>query len=94
MGGASISAMPASDQLTRNIEDLDIKDGKSESDKSYVYIDNDMDTSPHSADSAPSYGPYEATVSVSAAEKWEKELLEDPKVRPTRRLAVSLQPSY
>lgn len=75
-----MSAMPASEQLTRNIEDLDIKDGKSESDKSYVYIDDDMDRSPHSADGAPSYGPYEATVSVSAAEKWEKELLEDPKV--------------
>lgn len=94
MGGASLSAMPASDQLTRKIEDLDIKDGKSESDKSYVYIDNAMDTSQRSADGAPSYGPYEATVSVSAAEKWEKELLEDPKVRPTRRLAVSLQLFY
>ena len=94
MGGASVSAMPASEQLTKNIEDLDIKDGKSESEKSYVYIDNEMDTSPHSADGAPSYGPYEATVSVSAAEKWEKELLEDPKVRPRRRLAASLQPFY
>ena len=80
MGGGSLSAMPVSEQLTRNIEDLDIKDGKSESDKSYVYIDDDMDTSPHSADGAPSYGPYEATVSVTAAQKWEKELLEDPKV--------------
>ena len=80
MGGGSLSAMPASEQLTRNIEDLDIKDGKSESDKSYVYIDDDMDTSPPSADGAPSYGPYETTVSVNAAEKWEKELLEDPKV--------------
>ena len=80
MGGASLSAMPASEQLTRTIEDLDIKDGKSEFEKSYVYIDGNMDTSPHSADGAPSYGPYEATVSVSAAEKWEKELLEDPKV--------------
>ena len=80
MGGASLSAMPASEQLTGNIEDLDIKDGKSEFEKSYVYIDGDMDTSPYSADGTPSYAPYEATVSVSAAEKWEKELLEDPKV--------------
>lgn len=80
MGGASLSAMPASEQLARNIEDLDIKDGKSEFEKSYVYIDGNMDTLPDSADGAPSYGPYEATVSISAAEKWEKELLEDPKV--------------
>lgn len=80
MGGASLSAMPASEQLTRNIEDLDIKDAKSEFEKSYVYIDGNMDTPPRSADGAPSYGPYEATVSVSAVEKWEKELLEDPKV--------------
>lgn len=80
MGGSSLSAMPASEQLTKNIEDLDIKDGKSEFEKSYVYVDDDMHTSPHPTDGAPSYGPYEATVSVSAAEKWEKELLEDPKV--------------
>ena len=80
MGGASLSAMPGSEQLKGNIEDLDIRDGKSESEKSYVYIDGNMDSKPHSADDAPGYGPYEATVSVSAAEKWEKELLEDPKV--------------
>lgn len=80
MGGASVSAMPASEQLTRIIEDLDIQDGKSESEKSYVYIDGSMDISPRSTDDTPSYVPYEATVSISAAEKWEKELLEDPKV--------------
>ena len=79
-GGASVSAMPASEQLTRNTEQLDIKDSKSESEKSYVLVEDEMDSSPDAALGPSSNHSYEATLSVSAAEKWERELLEDPKV--------------
>ena len=70
-----------SEQLAGRFEDLDIKDSNKEgSEKEYVYVVGEMETPPQSADGNPTYGPWEATVSISTIEQWEKELLEDPKV--------------
>lgn len=79
--GISQSTMPTSEQLAGRFEDLHIKDSNKEgSEKEYVYIDGEMETTPQSANGNMNYGPCEATISISTMEQWEKELLEDPKV--------------
>ena len=53
------------------IADIDIR---------YVYVDGNMETPPSSSGSE-QYDVCSETVSFSKAEEWEKELMEDPKVR-------------
>lgn len=66
------------DQLAERLEALDVQ-GPPE--KDYVYVKSDMETprTPDSANELPSTA-WEPTLSISAAEHWEKELLQDPKV--------------
>lgn len=61
-----------------------MEENKPSLDKDYVYI-KDRSSDKMSAPAQPDYKPYSATVSISATEQWEKELLEDPK----NRLALS-----
>ena len=80
--GASQSTMPESvtgDQLAQRLEELDVQ---SPQEKGYVYVKSDMETprTPDSANELPSTA-WEPTLSISTAEHWEKELLQDPKVR-------------
>lgn len=80
--GVPQSTMPTSEQLAGRFESFSIKDSNKEgSEREYVYVDGEMETPPRSADGPPDYGPCEPTVSISRMEQWEKELLEDPKVR-------------
>ena len=68
------------DQLAERLEALDVQ-GPPE--KGYVYVKNDMETprTPDSVNELPST-VWEPTLSISTAEHWEKELLQDPKVCP------------
>ena len=71
--GASQSKLPEpviEEKLVERLRALDVKEGRAEAEKDYVYVD----------DSRFSPTKYSPTVSVSTAEQWEKELLEDPKV--------------
>lgn len=66
------------DQLAQRLEALD---NQNPPEKDYVYVKRDMETprTPDSANELPSTA-WEPTVSISTAEHWEKELLQDPKV--------------
>lgn len=66
------------DQLAQRLEALD---NQGPPEKDYVYVKRDMETprTPDSANELPSTA-WEPTVSISTAEQWEKELLQDPKV--------------
>ena len=65
-------------QLAQRLEALDLH---APAEKDYVYVKRDMETprTPDSANELPSTA-WEPTISISTAEKWEKELLQDPKV--------------
>ena len=73
MGAAlSKASEPAvEEKLAERLQALEVKETQHESDKDYVYVDGDA--------KRPT-GKYSPTVSISEAEQWEKELLEDPKV--------------
>ena len=60
------------EKLAERLEALEVKESKQEAERDYVYIEKDMEQ--------PSSSPCSPTVSISTAEKWEKELMEDPKV--------------
>ena len=66
------------DQLVERLEALDVH---TPTEKDYVYVKTDMETprTPDSANDLPST-LWEPTLSISTAEQWEKELLQDPKV--------------
>lgn len=66
------------DQLAQRLEALDVQ---TPSEKDYVYVRGDMET-PRTPDSANELHSkaWEPTLSISTAEQWEKELLQDPKV--------------
>ena len=73
--GASQSKLPepvVQKELAERLQALEVKDVHHESDKDYVYINKEQKLST---------SKYSSTVSINAAEQWEKELLEDPKVR-------------
>ena len=75
--GASQSKLPKpllQEKLTERLHALEVRDTKVEPEKDYVYVEgkNGVSTSPCE---------HSPTVSISAAEQWEKELLKDPKVR-------------
>lgn len=74
MGAAlSKASEPAlEEKLAERLQTLEVKETQHEPDKDYVYVDGDA--------KRPT-GTYSPTVSISAAEQWEKELLEDPKNR-------------
>ena len=70
--GASQSKLPepiVEEKLVERLRALDMKESRAEAEKDYVYVD----------DSKPSHIRYSPTVSISTAEQWEHELLEDPK---------------
>ncbi len=54
--------------------------GRKSSEKDYIYLDGGIMKTPPSSRGSDGYEPYSETVSVSKAEQWEKELMEDPKV--------------
>jgi len=58
------------------------------SEKEYVYLDGDNMKTPPSSRGSEGYEPYSETVSISKAEQWEKELMEDPKVYIQSFLAI------
>lgn len=68
------------DQLVQRLEALP----PSEKERDYVYVKSDMETprTPESYNELPSTA-WEPTLSISTAEHWEKELLQDPKVSLT-----------
>ena len=71
--GASQSKLPEpviEEKLMERLRALEVKESRVETEKDYVYVDDQ--TSPQTK--------YSSTVSISTAEQWEKELLEDPKV--------------
>lgn len=71
--GASQSKLPepiVQEKLAERLQALLVKDLQQESEKDYVYVDQVQKLSP---------SEYSPTISISAAEQWEKELLEDPK---------------
>ena len=75
--GASQSKLPEpllQEKLTERLHALEVRDNKVEPEKDYVYVEGK-----HGVSVSPC--KYSPTVSISAAEQWEKELLEDPKVR-------------
>jgi len=72
--GASQSKLPepiVQEKLAERLQALLVKDTQHESEKDYVYIEQEQRLSS---------SKYSPTVSISTAEQWEKELLEDPKV--------------
>ena len=78
----SISHMSQSvtgDQLVQRLEAL--PPSEKEKERDYVYVRNDMETprTPDSYNELPST-TWQPTLSISTAERWEKELLQDPKV--------------
>ncbi len=73
--GASQSKLPEpiiQEKLAERLQALLVKDTQQELEKDYVHVDQEQKLSTLR---------YSPTVSISAAEQWEKELLEDPKVR-------------
>ena len=54
--------------------------GKKTGERDYVYVDGDNMQTPPSTSGSEAYEPYSETVSITSAEQWEKELMEDPKV--------------
>ncbi len=71
--GASQSKLPEpiiQEKLAERLQALLVKDLQQESERDYVYIDQEQKLLP---------SEYSPTVSISAAEQWERELLEDPK---------------
>jgi len=72
--GASQSKLPEpiiQEKLAERLQALLVKDTPQELEKDYVHVDQEQKLS---------ILGYSPTVSISAAEQWEKELLEDPKV--------------
>ena len=73
--GASQSKLPeplVQEKLTERLYALEVRDDQAEREKDYVHVEGKKEVSPCR---------YSPTVSISAAEQWEKELLGDPKVR-------------
>ena len=73
--GASQSKLPeplVQEKLTQRLYALEVRDDQVEPEKDYVHVDGKKEVSPCK---------YSPTVSISAAEQWVKELLEDPKVK-------------
>jgi len=78
--------MSASEQLPGRVEALNVneKDEKITPEKDdYVYVNKNMETP--QTEAIPDYSPCSETISISTTEKWEKQLMQDPKVsfRPT-----------
>lgn len=63
---------------------MDVQENKPRLDRDYVYI-KDRPTDKMSRHTEQPYQPYSSTVSIGVTERWEKELMEDPK----NRLALS-----
>lgn len=63
---------------------MDRRETKQSLEKDYVYI-KDRPSEKMSQQAEPEHKPYSSTVSISAMEQWEKELMQDPK----NRLALS-----
>jgi bleomycin hydrolase len=73
--GASQSKLPEpiiQEKLAVRLQALLVEDTQQELEKNYVHVDQEQKLST---------SKYSPTVSIGAAELWEKELLEDPKVR-------------
>ncbi|KAI4134845.1 MAG: hypothetical protein LQ347_001184 [Umbilicaria vellea] len=77
--GSSQSKLPepaVGEKLAERLRAMEAKESRNELEKGYVYIDGQQ---------PPQYSPCSTTVSISTAEQWEKELMQDPK----NRLALS-----
>lgn len=74
--------MPESVSGLQLAERLEALHTQPSAEKDYVYVKNDMETprTPDSANDLPST-TWEPTLSITTAEQWEKELLQDPKVQ-------------
>lgn len=78
--------MPESVPGDKLVEGLGALDVQSPTEKDYVYVKSDMETrrTPDSVNELPSKA-WEPTLSLSTAQQWEKEVLQDPKVCLFRR---------
>ena len=93
----SESKSGATHKLQKGLEALDVH---TPTEKDYVYVKSDMETppTPDSINDLPST-TWEPTLSISTAEQWEKELLQDPKVSilfiypPTRQHSAPNPPA-
>lgn len=69
-------------QLAEELKELGLKGDGILLENDYVYVHGDMDTPQSMASSADLvHAPWSPTIAISTAEKWEKELMQDPKVR-------------
>ncbi|KAK4693913.1 bleomycin hydrolase, partial [Lecanoromycetidae sp. Uapishka_2] len=77
--------MSSPEQLAERVETLNANDqsGKTSPEKDYIYVNKNMETP--TTETLPEYSPCSETLSISTTEKWEKELMQDPK----NRLALS-----
>ena len=93
--GSSPSKMPEhsvlSAQLAERLQALEFQDpDNTEADMDFVHVEEDKRKSWRyrkgpfltfaNESAAPQYSPRSTTLSISATKRWEKELLEDPKV--------------
>ena len=62
------------DQLVEKLDSVGLQKSRPSSEGSYDYIEEKGDTMER---------PVESTISISTAEQWEKQLLQDPKVVPS-----------
>ena len=80
--GPAQSKLPESamsEALAERLEALEVKEISQEMDKDYVYVRGGAPNTMHTF-SPQVTQPWSPTLSVSVAEQWEKELMEDPKV--------------
>lgn len=80
--GASQSKVPEAtvrEQLVERLAALDLKLTQQEAAPAYD-MEKDYVMLQHAHDASPSYGPRQQDISIAAAQKWQKELLADPKV--------------
>lgn len=76
--GSSQSKLPepfVQEKLAERLQALEIQENHAEGEKEYVYVGKEEKTP---------IRDYSPTLSISAAEQWEKELLQDPKVNRHR----------
>ena len=93
--GSSQSKLPepaVGEKLAERLHAMEVKESRNELEKGYVYLEGEQralsesyalfESPPaYNLYVAPQYSPCSSTISISTAEQWEKELMEDPKVK-------------
>ena len=89
MGASQSKASEAAirQQLVERLAALDLELKQQEAAPMYS-VEKDYVMLQCANEEPPSYGPREQDISITAAQKWQKELLADPKVCPSARAAA------